>query len=578
MTTACSTLWSPGRRDFLAGVGTTALLTSQARAADPTRLVGIIEETPSIINPAITAVISSYYAGTPVYSALTHIDPDGTVRPELAEAWETGADGLSYTFHLRHGVLWHDGQRFTSADVKFSLENANGKLHPWGRGAFRAVSQIDTPDDYTVVLRLKQPSAALMFGTDSACGAILPKHIWDGSDILKNPHNLSPVGTGPYKFVEMIAGDRLRYVKNDKFFIPGEPTFDELVFRIIPDPAARVAAFENGEADTVYMNALPFSEAARLGAEPGVTLKRTNLRGGGFMGIFNVRNKPYNDVKVRQAIAHAIDRGFIRDNVDKGFTIKMLGPVPPASPLYKPDLKDYEFDPALANKMLDDAGYPKDADGTRFGFNFLWPAADAGVTRMADVIQQNLKAVGIEAHLQPLDRAALTQKGYIALQFDMLCESYGLGPDPDIGVERLYNSHNIFDPPVPYTNASGYRNPEVDTLFDTQRVQLDLAARKETYGKIQELIWADVPVLPMFSYDGPNVYRNTIVTGLYEGSYGNQESFAAAKPPPKQAAAPAASPPAAGTNGWTVPATVAAVAVIAGGAWLKRRGRKTDTP
>ena len=574
MTTACSTLWTPGRRAFMTGIGTATLLAGTARAADPTRLVGVIEETPSIINPAITAVISSYYAGTPVYNALTHIDPDGTIRPELAASWDAASDGLSYTFHLRRDVLWHDGEKFTAADVKFSLENANGKLHPWGRGAFRAVSQINTPDDYTVVLHLKQPSAALMFGTDSACGAILPKHLWDDGNILKNPHNLNPVGTGPYKFVEMVSGDRLRYVRNDKYFIPGEPYFDELVFRIIPDPAARIAAFENGEVDTLYMNALPFSEAPRLAGEAGVTLKKTNLRGGGFMGIFNVRNKPYSDVKVRQAIAHAINRGFIRDNVDKGFTIKMLGPVPPASPLYNADLKDYDYDPALANKMLDEAGYPKDVNGTRFRFNFLWPAADAGVTRMADVIRENLSAIGVEAVLQPLDRAALTQKGYIALQFDMLCESYGLGPDPDIGVERLYNSHNIFDPPVPYTNASGYRNPDVDALFDAQRVQLDLTARKATYAKIQELIWADVPVLPMFAYDAPNVYRNTVVTGLYEGSYGNQETFAAAKPPPKPVAAPAAPP--ASTENWTIPAAAAAVAVIAAGAWAKRRGRKSD--
>jgi ABC-type transport system substrate-binding protein len=129
---------------------------------------------------------------------------------------------------------------------------------------------------------------------------------------------------------------------------------------------------------------------------------------------------------------------------------------------------------------------------------------------------------------------------------------------------------------MPYTNASGYRNPDVDALFDAQRVQLDLPTRKATYGKIQELIWADVPVLPMFAYDAPNVYRNTVVTGLYEGSYGNQESFAAAKPPAKPVAAPA--PEAAATHDWTIPAVAAAVAVVAGGAWAKRRGRKPDAP
>lgn len=575
MKEACASLLQTHRRGFLLGLGAAAMAGPAARAAAPTRLVGVLEETPSVINPAITAVISSYYAGTPVYSALTHIDPDGTVRPDLALSWDAAADGLSYTFHLRENVVWHDGQPFTAADVKFSIENANAKLHPWGRGAYRAVSLIETPDDHTVVLHLKQPSAALMFGTDGSCGAILPKHIWEGTEILKNPHNLSPIGTGPYRFVEMIAGDRLRYVRNEKYFIPNEPYFDEIVLRIIPDPAARVAAFENGEVDTLYMNALPFSEAPRLAAQKDVVLKKTNLRGAGFMGIFNTRNKPYSDVKVRQAVAHAIDRGFIRENVDKGFTIKMLGPVPPASPLYNTGLKDYDYDPALANKMLDEAGYPKDANGIRFGFDFLWPAADAGVTRMADVLRQNLAAVGIEAHLQPLDRAALTQKGYIALQFDMLCESYGLGPDPDIGVERLYNSHSIFHPPLPYTNASGYSNPEVDSLFDAQRVQLDPAARKRTYDRIQELIWADLPVLPMFSYEAPNVYRASVVTGIYEGSYGNQESFAKAKPPAAPAK-PAESAQAAGLPGWAAPVAAATAVVAVGGVWLRRRSASRD--
>jgi peptide/nickel transport system substrate-binding protein len=564
--------WLASRRGFLTGASAALAVAGHgARAAEPTRLVGVLEETPSIINPAITAVISSYCAGTPVYNALTHIKPDGTIQPELAESWETSPDGKTITFRLRHDVLWHDGQKFTAADVRFSLQNGNGKLHPWGRGAFRSVASIDTPDDYTVVLHLSEPSAALMFGTDAACGAILPRHIWEGSDILKNPRNLAPIGTGPYKFVELRPGDRVRYVRNDKYFVKDQPYFDELVLRIIPDPPARVAAFENREVDTIYMNALPFSEAPHLATEPGVTVRRTNLRGAGFMGIFNVRSKPYSDVRVRQAIAHAIDRGFIRDNVDKGFTIRMLGPVPPASPLYNPDLKDYDFDPALANRMLDDAGFPKDANGTRFAFRFLFPAADAGVTRMGDVIRQNLSAVGIDVRLQPLDRAALVQRGYVALEFDMLCESYGLGPDPDIGVERLYNSHNIFHPPVPYTNASGYVNPAVDALFDEQRVQLDFNKRKDLYARIQELIWADVPVLPMFSYEGPNAFRNTVVTGLYEGSYGNMESFALARPPGGADVAAATG----GGRGWMAPAAAGAVVVAGAGVIYARRRRHT---
>jgi peptide/nickel transport system substrate-binding protein len=348
-----------------------------------------------------------------------------------------------------------------------------------------------------------------------------------------------------------------------------------VVLRIIPDPSARVAAFEKGEVDMIYFNALPFSEAPRLAKLPGVTLQKTNLRGAAFIGIFNLRNKPYSDVRVRQAIAHAIDRGFIRDNVDTGFTIKMLGPVPPASPLYDSDLKDYDFDPKIANDLLDAAGYPRNADGIRFAFNFLWPSTDAGTTRMAEIIRENLKAVGIEAKLQPLERAALQQKGYVALRFDMLCETYGLGPDPDIGVEPLYNSKGIQNPPVPYLNPSGYSNPEVDRLFEEQRVLVDLPKRKEVYARIQKLIWDDVPVLPMFSYEGPNIYRSSVVSGVFQGSYGSQDSFVTAAPVAATTApTPVAS--AGGETGWIevgggVVVAAAAVAVV-----LRRRRRGDD--
>ena len=472
-------------------------------------------------------MISSYASGSPVYCALTDIRPDGSIKPALAEKWEISPDGLTYTFHLRRDVAWHDDAPFTSADVKFSIENANAKLHPWGRGAYTALDRIETPDAHTAVFHLKRPQSSLILGTDRACSAILPKHLWENENILKNALNQRPIGTGPYKFAEYRRGESIRYVKNAKYF-EGAPEFDELIFRIIPDPAARVAAFENGDVDMIYHGALPFSEAPRLSKLPGVSARQTDLRGAAYLGIFNTRRKPFDDVRVRQAIAHAIDRAFIRENVASGYTIKMIGPVPPASPLYKKDLSDYAFDPAKAGAMLDAAGHPKKADGTRFTLDLLWPSYDIVVTKTADVIYRNLSAIGVKVNLQPLERAALNQKGYVALDFDMIIETYGQGPDPDIGVERLYNSNNIRNPPAPFTNSSGYSNPEVDKLFDQQRVQTDPAKRKEVYAKLQEVIWKDVPVLPIFAYSPPNVFRSSYVTGVFDVSYGNQESFAKA--------------------------------------------------
>ena len=489
------------RRQMLLGSGFALLpmtTTWMARAAAPSTLVGIIEEDPPVMNPAITAVISSYATGSPCYNALTNIRPDGSILPELAEKWEISPDGLTYTFHLRKDVAWHDDAPFTSADVKFSIENANGKLHPWGRNAYKSVDRIDTPDASTVVYHLKQPQASLILATDRAVGAILPKHIWEKEDIIKSAYNTKPIGTGPYKFAEYKRGEQIRYAKNAKYF-KGAPDFDELVLRVIADPAARIAAFENSEADCIYHNAVPFSDAPRLAKLPGVTLKQCDMRGAAYLGILNMRRKPLEDVRARQAIAHAIDRAFIRENVATGYTIKMLGPVPPASQLYKADLPDYALDPRKAGELLDAAGYPKKPDGTRFGFDLLWPNYDAVTTKTADVIFRNLGDIGVKVNLQPLERAALNQRGYISLQFDMMIESYGLGPDPDIGVERLYNSHNIFNPPQPYTNASGYVNPEIDKLFDEQRSMLDQAKRKEVYAQIQEQVWKDLPVLPIFA-------------------------------------------------------------------------------
>ena len=520
------------RRSFLgaglAGIAFSGGWISFARAEPGTTLVGVLEEDPPVMNPAITAVVSSYASGSPVYDALTEIHPDGSIHPELAEKWEISPDGLTYVFHLRRGVLWHDGAPFSSADVKFSIENANGKLHPWGRGAFKSVSSVEAPDAATVVLKLKQPQASLISGTDSACGAILPKHIWEKETIATSPFNHKPIGTGPYKFKEYVRGEAIRYVRNEQYY--GEkPEIDEVILRIIPDPAARVSAFENGDVDMVYHGAIPFSEAPRLAKMSGVTVKTTDMRGAAYLGIINVEKGPCMKAEVRQALAMAIDRAFIRDNVAPEYALKMVGPLPPASPLVDKTIEDYPFDPKKAEGMLDAAGYPKGANGIRFEFNLLWPNYDQVMTKAADIIFRNLADIGVKVNLTPLERAALNQKGYIGREFDMIMETYGLGPDPDIGVERLYNSNNILTPPVPFTNGSGYRNPEVDRLFDEQRVQLSPEKRREIYNKIQRLIWKDIPVLPVLCYNAPNAFRSSYVTGIFNGSYGNQEDYKSAK-------------------------------------------------
>ena len=502
-----------GRRQAMALSAALLAAPAQSRAAGPQRLIGVIEEDPPFLNPAISSTISSFVAGAPCYSALTRMDINGAITGDLAERWETSPDGTAYTFHLRRGVTWHDGHPFTAADAKFSLEQVNSKLHPY-RGALNSISAFEAPDDATLVLRLKAPQASLIKTLGNFCSSILPRHLWEGRDYAGVPQNLAPVGTGPFKFAEFRPGDQIRYVRNDAYFLPGKPGFDELIFRIIPDPAARIAAFQKGEVDMIYSSAVPATEVERARRMRGVALRFSKVQTAGYQAYINMRNAPYSDVRVRQALAHAIDRGFIRSSVFPGLAQNMVGPVPPTSPLYNAALEDYALDPARANALLDAAGFPRGADGMRFPLRYLFGANDLPARKIGEIIGRNLAGVGIRVVQTPLDRGAIIQRAYVALEFDMVAGSFSLGPDPDVGIERFYNSNNIFN--IQAVNNSPYVNPEVDRLFDEQRVQTDEAKRKAIYDRIQAIIWRDIPVFPFCAYTLPGLTRTTYANGTFE--------------------------------------------------------------
>jgi peptide/nickel transport system substrate-binding protein len=518
-----------GRRQALVGLAAAPLILSRRspRAAEPRRLIGVIEEDPPFFNPAVSSGISSFVAGAPCYSALTRMDTNGKIAGDLAESFEISHDGLVYTFKLRPNIVWHDGHPFSAEDVKFSLEQINARLHPY-RGALNAIEQFEAPGANTFVLRLKHPQASLISTLGNFCGSILPKHVWEGKDPARDPHNKQPIGTGPFQFVEYVAGDHILYKRNDKYFLPGKPAFDELMFRIIPDPSARLAALQNGEVDMIYSSAIPATEVARVGKFPGIQLRFSKIQTAGYQAYINMRNAPYSDRRVRQALAHAIDRAFIRNTVFPGLSGNMVGPVPPTSPLCNKALVDYALDPAKANALLDEAGFPRKGDGVRFTLRYLYGANDLPAAKIGDIMSRNLAAVGIKVLARPLDRGALIDIAFAKNEFDMTAASFSLGPDPDVGVERFYNSNNIFN--IQAVNNSNYVNPEVDKLFDEQRVQLDFAKRKAIYDRIQEIVWNDIPVFPFCTYALPGAFNSKAVTGIFDGEASAREDFTFAKP------------------------------------------------
>lgn len=508
------------------GLAATAFAPTIVYAQDKRLLVTVVNSDPPSFNPAVVSNIEALVVATPIYSQLINLDSEGKLVPDLAEKWEVSTDGTEFTYHLRANVSWHDGKPFTSADARFTVEEMLSKLQPVGRNAYKSLKAVETPDDHTLVIKFGSPNLSFL-NLPFAQGPILPKHLWEGTDFNTNPAAKAPVGTGPFRFVRHDIGSQIELERNDNYF-GGAPAFDGVRFRIMPDAVSRAASFENGDLDAINVLSIPFTEIGRFKSMPNVVAKGTQIPGPVFLGIINMRNAPYSDVRVRQALAHGIDRAFIRENILPGVSHQMSGPLWPASPLYNGSLVDYGFDAERANALLDEAGFARDANGQRFRLRLMWQNVISVLASMADVITENLRPLGITVDRMPLEIAALIQRGYIGGEFDMIIGSNVLGPDPDYGVERFYNSNNILN--QPFTNNSGYKNEEVDALFDKQRVTTSFEERKVIYDQIQKLIWADLPVLPICSYEAVGFENKEFVTGVYTSWNPVMENFAKAMP------------------------------------------------
>lgn len=493
-----------GRRTFLSRVGLAlALLLSlnvglpsaPARAQSPARggtmVIGAGND-PGQFNPGITTAGGTHFVTGNIYNGLLMLDERFNPQPDLAESWTTSADGTVYTFNLARNVTWHDGQPFTSADVKFTFEEVLLKFHARTKAGLETVlAGIDTPDDYTVVMRFNQPYGPLLQRLDVVEAAILPRHIYAGADVQNNPANQQPVGTGPFKFAEYAKGDRVRLVRNENYFKAGLPYLDELVFRIIPQATTATLAFEQGEVD--YLISVPGPDLPRLRTMPGVTIASTSAGSGGSNCqdtlVYNLRRAPLDSVLVRQAFAYAIDRQQILDEVRFGQGRVAISPISSALGwAHNPNVTRYPFDPSRAGELLDQAGYPVGASGARFSLVFPHPTSFA---RQGEVIRANLAAVGVDVQLQPLEVNAANEATYVRADFDIGFGSYCNGPDPEIGVTRAYVSSNI--KPIPFANGAAYANPRVDALFTQAASTVDRSQRAALYGEIQEILVQDVP-------------------------------------------------------------------------------------
>lgn len=498
-----------GRRPVIAAGGAAALLLAAALApaAGPGTLVVAITADPGHLNPAITTSGATHAAAELLYNGLLGRDERGDPQPELAESWTVEQDGALYRFRLRDGVSWHDGTRFTAADVKFSFEEVLLKFHARTRASLGpALAGIDTPDDRTVVFRLARPYAPLLRQLDATEAPIVARHVYQGADPLRHPANAAPVGTGPFRFVAYRPGAEIRLAGNPRYFKPGLPRLDEVVMRVIPDAGTQVLALESGEVDFLWD--VPGPHLARLRAGGRVRMARTGYNPGGSNCVmtvsFNLDRPGLADPRVRRAIAHAVDREPFLTRILFGAGRVAAAPISSEIPwAHAAGIGLPRFDRAEADRLLDGAGWRREgagpriargvagvAEGSRLALDLVHFPAFA---RYGELLRQQLGAVGIELTPRPLEPAVFAPAVFRDRAFDTGVISYCQGPDPEIGVRRMYHSSQIG--PAPFTNAAAYRNGRVDALFEEAGRTVDRQRRGRLYREVQEIVARDLPYL-----------------------------------------------------------------------------------
>jgi peptide/nickel transport system substrate-binding protein len=442
-----------------------------------------------------------------LFDPLVRMGIDGSIKPGLAEKWDISADGKTYTFHLAKNVKWHDGVKFTSADVKFTYEKIKSVKGPGSTQiSFSKIDNITTPDENTVVINLKEPGSTLLeelYGYSST-GSIMPKHLYDGTDVQTSKYNLQPVGTGPFKFVEFVSGDHLTVEANKDYYL-GRPYLDRIVLKIVPTTAVGIAAIQSGEAH--YISPSPsFDQIKQLESQSGIAVEK-------FFGALNwwieFNEKPEalaeplrstNRIKVRQAIAMGIDREDINRKILLGFGRTSLYPISSNSWALNPDAKLPQNDAAAAERMLDELGYRKDANGVRFPMEIMiisgWGggAAEAMVT----VLKEQLRKIGIDIRLKQVD-VATSFSDRQAGKWDSFLASTNQGPDP----EQLLSQTASFG----FANWRGYKNPRIDELFTKGATITGREARKQHYAEMLKLMANDISQLNIVESPSPYVYR-----------------------------------------------------------------------
>jgi peptide/nickel transport system substrate-binding protein len=459
-----------------------------------TIIVGLQAEPVTLDAPQVTDY-NTIRAAYNLYDGLLRFKDESTeVEPGLAESWEISEDGLEYTLYLRKGVKFHDGTEFNAEAVKFNIERQIDPNHPYhdtgdfvyAEFTWGAVKQVDVVDEYTVKITLEYVLAPFISHLAMhPAFMVSPQAIKTyGRDI-----SINPVGTGPYRFVSWTPGAEIVLERNPDYW--GKPAYvDRLIFRPIIEDQARLTEFLAGGIN--FMVNIPPDDLERLRNDPNFkVVEQTGMHT--WWVYFNTLKKPFDDVRVRQALNYAVNKQAIVDNILKGTGVLAINPLPPVVWSYTDDVERYDYNPEKAKQLLAEAGYPNG-----FSCEFWTPESGSGMQQpvlMSTAIQADLKAVGVDCQIRTFEWGSFLEQGIVPPEknpgWDLMALSWiGDNGDPDNHLYILLSGDQW--PPNGF-NCGYYKNEKVDELLRQGRTTLDRAKRTEIYQQAQKLIVADAP-------------------------------------------------------------------------------------
>ncbi|MFZ0546486.1 MAG: ABC transporter substrate-binding protein [Candidatus Promineifilaceae bacterium] len=486
---------------------------------------------PDTLNPGTAVLSEAYTLFELVYDSMYQLQLDGTYSLELADSVDVSDDGLVYTYHLRDGITFHDGEPLTAADVAYSYNlYASQEDFPFLPVYTEFFDTVEAPDDSTVVITLTD--AIPNIESQLIFLYVIPEHIWGSLEgaAVSEFENVDMIGTGPFKLLEYQQNEFVRLGAVKDHYLQG-PKVDEVVFQTFENQDALVQALRTGQVDMI--TEMPNTAVASLRNEDNIELVSGPPLSPSVTDIIFNQTAPENcppddgvcsghpalmDRNVRLALAHATDKQQIIDVVLLGLGAPGRTLIPDSlGVFYNDSLEDYAYDPDMANQILDDAGYiDTDGDGIRempdgtnpLTFRMNWPSDSTVAPRMSELLSSMWAEVGIGTELQALDPDALTSICCPTFDFDVILWGWGSDPDPSFLLSVMLTDE------IPTGNSeTGYSNPEYDALYSQQAVELDPQARIDLVWQMQKIVFDDVVYIIPFYAQSVQAFRTDKFTG-----------------------------------------------------------------